>query len=481
MIFDDIYNYQRISTPIICIETSDCVDFLKRLSAYYSDKKIAKLQVNITYWIAYLGTINTANVDDTIPGDLLTAIKNLKTAVTPTILVVQLGTLFLNPVLQQALIDFSSSAPPYCMLIIVDHMLAIPDAIKSRSILLQDSLPTEEELSEKIDSYASRYNQDLLSIKPDLIRAFSGLNLFLCEQLLSFALLKKIQNIPEYIYEEKCKMLSKGISGLELIPKYNQTFDDLGGLDNIKEFMTSYIKHNTIDCVVWLDEIEKVMAASEGRGDNTGVSQSLLSILLTHMQENEDINGIIFYGPPGTGKSAMAKAVAGQANSLLVRMDITAMKSALVGSSEANMRRALKTLDSIAKNQLWIATCNELSTIPIALRRRFTYGIWFFDLPTAEERAKIWQYYIKKYDVPKNCTEIPDNKGWTGSEIRTCCRLAKSLGICLTDASRYIVPVSKSMSKLISSMRKDALQRYNMASIPTKETFSTMITRQIDD
>jgi SpoVK/Ycf46/Vps4 family AAA+-type ATPase len=64
---------------------------------------------------------------------------------------------------------------------------------------------------------------------------------------------------------------------------------------------------------------------------------------------------------------------------------------------------------------------------------RFTLGTFFFDLPTADERETIWRIYLKKYGVSG---ELPNEEGWTGAEIKECCRKAQRLGITLAQASR---------------------------------------------
>jgi len=40
-------------------------------------------------------------------------------------------------------------------------------------------------------------------------------------------------------------------------------------------------------------------------------------------------------------------------------------------------------------------------------------------------------------------------EGWTGAEIKECCRKAHRLGMTLAEASRYIVPVSRSAGEQI--------------------------------
>ena len=90
-------------------------------------------------------------------------------------------------------------------------------------------------------------------------------------------------------------------------------------------------------------------------------------------------------------------------------------------------------------------------------------GTFFFDLPSAEEREAIWKIYLRKYGVSG---DLPDDEGWTGAEIKECCRKAWRLKLSLIDSARYIVPVSRSAADQIQALRKQASGRFLSASKP---------------
>jgi SpoVK/Ycf46/Vps4 family AAA+-type ATPase len=139
------------------------------------------------------------------------------------------------------------------------------------------------------------------------------------------------------------------------------------------------------------------------------------------------------------------------------------MKNSLVGESGKQTRRALQVIESISKGRvLFVATCNAITTLPPELRRRFNFGTFFFDLPTKSERDIIWKIYLKKYNISNPI--IPKDSGWTGAEIRTCCKLSSQLNISLIDAAKYIVPVSQSAPEQIESLRRLASGRFISAS-----------------
>ncbi len=167
---------------------------------------------------------------------------------------------------------------------------------------------------------------------------------------------------------------------------------------------------------------------------------------------------------PGAAKSAAAKATGGTAGIPTIAFDLPAMESSLVGASTERLRTALQIIDAVSQGRmLFIATCNSIASLPPELRRRFTLGTFFFDLPTADERETIWRIYLKKYGVSG---ELPNDEGWTGAEIKECCRKAHRLGITLAQASRYIVPVSRSAAEQIKALRQMASGKFISASSP---------------
>ena len=66
-------------------------------------------------------------------------------------------------------------------------------------------------------------------------------------------------------------------------------------------------------------------------------------------------------------------------------------------------------------------------------------------------REAIWRIYEKKYDVTG---ERPEDEGWTGAEIKECCRKAGRLRLPLVRAAQYTVPISKSAAEQIKSLQE---------------------------
>ena len=223
--------------------------------------------------------------------------------------------------------------------------------------------------------------------------------------------------------------------------------------------------------VVFVDEIEKAFA---GTGtDLSGVKTEMTGTMLSWMQDR-GADGCIFLGPPGAAKSAMAKATGNTAGIPTIAFDLAAMQSSLVGGSGELLRAALQVVEAISKGQsLWIATSNSIGTLPPELRRRFTLGTFFFDLPSAEEREAIWRIYLAKYAVGG---DLPQDDGWTGAEIKECCRKAYRLKISLKDSAQYIVPVSRSAVDQIKNLRQQASGKFISSSHPGVYQFQEIAT-----
>lgn len=150
------------------------------------------------------------------------------------------------------------------------------------------------------------------------------------------------------------------------------------------------------------------------------------------------IRRILCAGVPGVGKSYCARWLANNLGCECVRLSIPALKAGVVGASEANLRRTLRTLDStgadspvvcvideidtIARDGLdggtssgmfselltWLqetqsqvivlATLNRLDKLDAALESRFS-ARFFFDLPTVAERRAVARIHYDRVGV----------------------------------------------------------------------------------
>lgn len=234
--------------------------------------------------------------------------------------------------------------------------------------------------------------------------------------------------------------------------------------------------------------------------------------------------GILLLGVPGCGKSLTAKAVGAAWNMPLLRLDVGKIMGGLVGSSEENIRKALKTAEAVAPAVLWldemekgfsgtgssnmsdggttsrvfgtfvtwmqektspvfvIATANDVRALPPELLRKGRFDeIFFVDLPSQEERAEIIKIHMKKkgrdianLDMSRLVEATPD---FAGSEVEQVVVSAlyeafdqdphtRELSTDqLLHSAKEIVPLAVTMQEKIADMREWAKTRARTASL----------------
>ena len=73
-------------------------------------------------------------------------------------------------------------------------------------------------------------------------------------------------------------------------------------------------------------------------------------------------------------------------------------------------------------------------------------------------RLASWRMYLRKFELDEKQTR-PDDVGWTGAEIRSCCRLAALLDVPLVAAAQNGVPIAKTSSEAVEQLRSGASGR----------------------
>jgi hypothetical protein len=338
---------------------------------------------------------------------------------------------------------------------------SLPPELSQDVLVIDEPLPAGEDLKRIVkDTFTAA---EIDGPDPDLERkavdALLGLSAFPAEQVLAMSLSKSGLD-TEQLWERKRQVIEQ-TPGLS-VWRGGESFSDVGGCGQVKRFLRAVITGEEAPrVVVFVDEIEKAFA---GTGtDLSGVKTEMTGTMLSWMQDR-DAEGIVLVGPAGTAKSAVAKAAGNTAGIPTISFDFGAMQNSLVGASGERLRAALQVVDAVSSGRsLWIATCNSIGVLPPELRRRFTLGTFFFDLPTKEERDAIWKIYLTKYRVSGT---LPEDEGWTGAEIKECCRKAYRLKISLQESAQYIVPVSRSAGEQIKALRQQASGKFLSASRP---------------
>lgn len=214
-----------------------------------------------------------------------------------------------------------------CFVVVVAPSLNCPVALEKEFTVIDFPYPSKDEIRESFDlikqSITSKYVHVLDTAKEkeeDLLSAASGLTVAEAENAYALSLVKKKNfDIPTILDEKKQAIRKTGV--LEYRdPRF--TFDDVGGLDNLKEWLR--LRRGTFG------------ADAKAFGIDT-------------------IKGILLCGTPGCGKSMVCEALASYWEMPLLRLDMGAVFSSHVGDSERNMRQeVIKVAESIAPAILFV-------------------------------------------------------------------------------------------------------------------------------
>lgn len=355
-------------------------------------------------------------------------------------------------------------------IIVVSPVVKLPNELERHFVVLEHPLPSRNQLWEIAESLADGSTSYTTEQRESLLDSAAGLTSGEAESAFSLSLVRHGSIVDSEVWELKSRWLKK--SGTLQLHQSQQGFESLGGLQNLKEFCRHSLRRGSV-------ETRKAKP-----------------------------RGIMLLGVPGTGKSAFAKALGKETNRPVLMLDVGQLMGSLVGQSEANIRAALKTADAMAPCILFIdevekalagagagassdsgvssrlfgtlltwlndhttdvyvvVTCNNIQHLPPEFSRAERFdAILFLDLPGQAEKTSIWQLYIEEYCLDTQQKRPVDDQ-WTGAEIKACCRLASLLGVSLTEASTYIVPVGVTAAENIERLRTWASGRCLDASSP---------------
>lgn len=316
---------------------------------------------------------------------------------------------------------------------IISDTVVIPSELENYITVFDIPLPTTAEILTIINEFISelkiKVNQDIIN---DIALSFKGLNEFQIKQILNLAYQDGgcIDEEDKLLILKEKEQFIKKVGMLEIV-NFSETVDDIGGLENLKE---------------WLQRKAKIFANLD-KAIKFGVDVP---------------KGIMIIGMPGCGKSLTAKATASLFEIPLVRLDVGRLLGKYVGESENNMRKALKLSEAISPCVLWIdeiekafagvgsdggnevttrlfgqfltwmqekentvfivATANDISHIPPEFMRKGRFDeLFFVDLPNGEERRKIIDIHLKKRRKwNKNIDSIAlikETDGFNGADI----------------------------------------------------------------
>jgi SpoVK/Ycf46/Vps4 family AAA+-type ATPase len=337
---------------------------------------------------------------------------------------------------QRKLRDTLARLNPGVNIVIVDSELEIPPRLEKLIAVVDFDLPSIQELNETAESLMSDC-ASTSSLKEDDKKhmvemgsnAALGLTLAEAENVFAKSLAHGSTLDTQIIIEEKKHIIRK--SGVLQFYDVDRDMTSVGGLGNLK---------------TWL------------RRRGNSFSDEARDYGLPNPR------GVLIVGIPGTGKSLVSKCIGHDWGMPVLRMDVGSLFGSLVGQSEANMRKALKTAEALAPCVLWIdelekslgsptgvsdsgttarvfgsflswmqektspvfvvATANDVSALPPEMLRKGRFDeLFFVDLPGEEDRKSIIEIHLARYGrnlkvKGNNMTQLIDKTdGFSGAEL----------------------------------------------------------------
>jgi hypothetical protein len=230
--------------------------------------------------------------------------------------------------------------------------------------------------------------------------------------------------------------------------------------------------------------------------------------------------GLLLLGVQGCGKSLTAKAIASTWKMPLLRLDMGRIFSGLVGSSEENLRRAIRVVEGVAPAVLWVdeiekglsgtgssgvtdsgvtarvfgalltwlqektapvfvvATANKIESLPPELLRKGRFDeIFFIDLPSEDERREIFRIHLQRRNRDPQTFDLETlpklASGFSGAEIEQAIVAAlyhafgeggELTSAHVARAVQETFPLSATMAEEIERLRTWAKERTRAAS-----------------
>ena len=487
--------YIRARYPLLWMVTAEEQRAVAEIEA------LAKLQrKRILLWSGTVGVVNPAlpEREDASKRDPLILLRTILEDKEPCLWVLRDFHPFLKDAqivrrLREVAIGLQASNKT---VIILSPVLKIPPELEKEVSVVDFGLPTAEQLQAMIDSVLETLRQsDQFSIALDkrqrtrLTQACLGLTVNEAQNAVAKAIVQADGVLDgravEAVTAEKQQIIRK--SGLLEFYDNIEQMENVGGLDILKEWLRKRVR-------AFGDEA-RAFGLPEPKG-------------------------ILLVGVQGCGKSLIARSVANAWRLPLLRLDVGRLFASLVGSSEENLRNAIKVAESIAPVVLWvdeiekgfsgvgssnmsdagtaarvfgsfitwlqekqkpvfvIATANDVSQLPPELVRKGRFDeIFFVDLPTAGERSDIWRIHllkrnrdVKQFDLT---TLAMASEGLSGAEIEQAVIAGlyeafdknRPLEMSdLLDVLQETVPLSQMMQEEIDRLRTWARQRARLAS-----------------
>lgn len=381
-------------------------------------------------------------------------------------------------------------------IILMSPLQTVPIELEKEVVVLDYPLPNLSELNQVLSERLAKSRGSRLDTetREKLLKAALGLTKDEAEKVYRKAQVKAgklTESEVEIVLSEKKQLIRRnGI--LEYIEE-DETLNSVGGLEELKG---------------WLKQRSNAFTE---RAREYGLPQP---------------KGMLILGVPGCGKSLIAKTTSRLWGLPLLRLDMGRVyDGSTVGRSEANLRSALKTAESISPVILFIdeldkafaggggsgdsdggtsgrifgsfltwmqekkspvfvmATANRVERLPGEFLRKGRFDeIFFVDLPSSAERQDIFRIHlgkrrseINRFDL-EQLTKVSD--GFSGAEIEQAIIAAmydafaqdrEFTQLDIIAAIKATLPLSRTMTEQVTALRDWARQRARPASASVAE------------
>ena len=331
--------------------------------------------------------------------------------------------------------------------VVLAPTVQIPIELEKLFVVLEHALPDRQHL-EQIARELTTENPEEMPQGADLhavLDAAAGLTRYEAEGSFALSIARHGRIRIDTIWDLKAQAVKK--SGLATIYRGTDSFASLGGMEALKTLCRKALRPG---CPV-------------------------------------PAKGFILLSPPGCGKTSIAKAIGGETQRPVLICDPGMLKDKHVGESEQRVRRFIQIAEAMAPcvvlideiekalagatakhqgdsgvsadqlrslltwrqdslaNVFVVGTCNDAEAITKvsggALTREDRFdGLVFIDLPTKQEKEAIWQIWRNHFHIDPAARQ-PDDTGWTGTEIKACCRKSLMYDVPLQEAAWYVTHI----------------------------------------
>ncbi|PNW59356.1 UNVERIFIED_CONTAM: AAA family ATPase [Euhalothece sp. KZN 001] len=382
------------------------------------------------------------------------------------------------------------------IIIIMSPVQEVPIELEKEVVVLDYPLPDLAELDQVLTKQLEKTKQRRLdsNVREKLLRATLGLTRDEAEKVFRKVYVtaqRFTESEVDVVLSEKKQLIRR--NGILEFLEEDETINNIGGLEELKRWLTLRSE------------------AFTKKARDYGLPQP---------------KGMLILGVPGCGKSLTAKTTSRLWGLPLLRLDMGRIyDGSTVGRSEANLRNALKTAESISPAILFIdeldkafsgsagssdsdggtssrifgsfltwmqekdspvfvmATANRVERLPGEFLRKGRFDeIFFVDLPNSQERGDIFRIHLQKRRSDISRFDLEQlaklSEGFSGAEIEQVLIAAmydafaqdrEFTQLDIIAALKATLPLSRTMTEQVNALREWAHQRARPASSSVAE------------